>query len=261
MTFGAEPPATGPGPIDNLMRRADGVRDGSKLVGDFNDPLLKPAAAERVRQLGEISKTGEAFPDPSNQCAPQSPPFILRQQEIQLLQEKDQVTILYMLDHHVRHVRLNAAHPEHATPSWGGDSVGHYEGDTLVVDTIGIKTGPASMADQYGSPQSPAMHVVERYRLVSDATAKAAFGANEKMFGRAAGENANGVYIDFEYSGNGLQLQYTVDDPETFTMPWNATVTYTRAGSPWQEQVCAENPREYYDNRDTLIPQAGRADF
>ena len=62
-----------------------------------------------MRPLGEISKTGVAYPDPPNQCAPQQPRFILRQREIQLLQGKDQVTILYMLDHHIRRVRLNAA--------------------------------------------------------------------------------------------------------------------------------------------------------
>lgn len=261
MTFAAEPPVSGPGPIDNLIRRPDGVRDGSKLVGDYMNPLLKPAAAEHVRQLGEVSKTGNAFPDPSNQCAPQSPPYILRQQEIQLLQEKDQITILYMLDHHMRRVRLNSTHPADVTPSWGGDSIGRYEGDTLVVDTVGIRVGPASMADQYGSPQSDAMHVTERYRLVANATAKAAFAQNEKEFGRAAGENSNGVYIDFDYTGNGLQMQYTVDDPGVFTTAWGATVTYTRAGSPWVEQICAENTREYYDNKDTLVPVSARADF
>jgi hypothetical protein len=261
MTFGAELPASGPGPLDNLMRRPDGVRDGSKLVGDYNNPILKPAAAARVRQLGEISKTGNAFPDPSNQCAPQSPPYILRQQEIQLLQEKDQVTILYMLDHHVRRIRLNSSHPANVTPSWGGDSVGHYEGDTLVVDTVGIRVGRVSMSDQYGSPQSDAMHVTERYRLVDDETAKAAFAQNEKDFGRAAGENANGVFIDFDYKGKGLQLQFTVDDPGVFTAPWGASVTYRRAGSQWQEQVCAENTFEYYANKETQIPRAERADF
>jgi hypothetical protein len=261
MTFGAEPPASGIGPLVNLMHRADGAFDGGKLVGDYNNPILKPAAAERVRQLGEISKTGNAFPDPSNQCAPQSPPYILRQQEIQLLQAKDHVTILYMLDHHVRHVRLNAAHPARVTPSWMGDSVGHYEGDTLVVDTVGIKVGAMSMADQYGSPQSEAMHVVERYRMVDFETAKKAFDQNEKDFGRTDGPNGNGVFIDFEDRGRSLQLQYTVEDPNVFTAPWGATVTYRRAGSPWVEQICAENAAEYYAGKDTAIPVAATPDF
>jgi len=261
MTFGPEPPSSGAGPLVNLIKRADGASDGSKLVGDYNNPILKPAAAEQVRRQGEISKTGNAFPDPSNQCAPQSPPYMLRQQEIQLLQEKDQVTILYMLDHHVRHVRLNSSHPARVSPSWSGDSIGHYEGDTLVVDTVGIKVGRVTMADAYGSPQSEAMHVVERYRLVDDETARRAFEQNEKEYGRADGANGNGVFIDFDYRGKGLQLEFTVEDPNVFTMPWSAKVTYRKAGSQWQEQVCAENTFEYYASKETNIPHTDKADF
>ena len=261
MTFAPEPPSSGAGPLMNLTKRADGVSDGSKLVGDYMNPILKPAAAEVVRRQGEISKTGTPFADPSNQCAPQAVPYILRQQEIQLLQEKDQVTILYMLDHHVRHVRLNASHPARVTPSWQGDSVGHYEGDTLVVDTVGIKVGRVTMADAYGSPQSEAMHVVERYRLVDDETARRAFEENEKAYGRADGANGNGVFIDFDYKGKGLQLEFTVDDKNVFTTPWSARITYRKAGSQWQEQVCAENTFEYYASKDTSIPRAAKADF
>src|ERR1700675_3267738 len=94
MTFGAEPPPSGPGPLVNLMHLPNGASDGGKLVGDYNNPILKHAAAQEVKRQGEISKTGVPFPDPSNQCAPQSPPFILRQQQIQLLQRPDQVAIL-----------------------------------------------------------------------------------------------------------------------------------------------------------------------
>ena len=261
MTFGVEAPPSGAAPLANLMHRADGASDGTKLVGDYTNPILKPAAAAVVKRQGEISMTGNAFPDPSNQCAPQSPPFILRQQEIQLLQEKDQVTILYMLDHHVRRVRLNGSHPARVTPSWTGDSVGHYEGDTLVVDTVGIKLGPVSKSDQFGSPQSEAMHVVERYRLVDYETAQRAAAQNEKDFGRVDGPNGNGVFVDINDKGKGLQLQFSVEDPNVFTTPWGATVTYRRAGSSWQEQVCAENLAEYYAAKDTGVPRADKADF
>ena len=177
------------------------------------------------------------------------------------MQEKDQVTILYMLDGHARRIRLNSTHPAKVTPSWTGDSIGHYEGDTLVVDTVGMKVGPVTMSDQFGSPQSEAMHVVERYRVIDYAQAKAAFDANEKDFGRVDTANGNGVFIDFDYRGKGLQLEFKVEDPNVFTMPWGAKVTYLRAGGIWQEQVCAENTREYYDDTDTKIPAAERPDF
>ena len=69
-------------------------------------------------------------------------------------------------------VRLNQPHPANVTPSWYGDSVGHYEGDTLVIDTVGIKIGPFSMVDMYGTPYSEALHVVERYQLLDYEAAK-----------------------------------------------------------------------------------------
>ena len=59
----------------------------------------------------------------------------------------------------------------------------------------------------------------------------------------------------------GLQLQYTVEDPKNFTAAWGATVTYRAAGSPWQEQICAENVAEYYDAKDTQVPHAEKPDF
>ena len=62
-------------------------------------------------------------------------------------------------------------------PSWYGDFVGHYEGDALVIDTVGIKVGPFAMVDWYGTPHSEALHVVERYRLLDHEAAKE--GLNE----------------------------------------------------------------------------------
>jgi hypothetical protein len=66
---------------------------------------------------------------------------------VQLLQRPDSITMLYDEDHEVRRVRMNQPHPAQVTPSWYGDSVGHYEGDTLVIDTVGFKIGPFSAVD------------------------------------------------------------------------------------------------------------------
>src|SRR5258708_33359966 len=81
-------------------------------------------------------------------------PYVFRVQEMQVIQKKDEVLLLYMQDHQIRHVRLNGTHPAKITPSWYGDSIGHYEGETLVVDTIGYKLGPAPVLDMFGSPFS-----------------------------------------------------------------------------------------------------------
>jgi hypothetical protein len=66
----------------------------------------------------------------------------------------------------VRRVWLNESHPQPLTPSLYGDSVGHYEGDTLVIDTVGVRTDrPYAMIDLFGTPYTKSLHIVERYRL------------------------------------------------------------------------------------------------
>jgi len=97
---------------------------------------------------------------------------------------------LYVAISKIRHVRLNGQHPQNVTPSWGGDSVGHYEGDTLVIDTVGVKVGPLSAIDNYGTPYSAALHLVERIRLIDGNTANAAAEQAERDSGRVDVEMA-----------------------------------------------------------------------
>src|SRR5882724_328984 len=181
-----ELPRSGPLPLVNLRRPMDdphvnGGGDPLPLVGDYNNPILKPRAAEAVKKAGELSAGGRINPDPSNQCATYSPPYVFTiQLGVQMLQGKDEIVMLYPQDDQVRRVRLNAAHPKKVIPSAMGDSVGHYEGDTLVIDTVGVKIGRVTMIDRYGTPQSEAMHVVERYQLIDVAAAKEAMTFHER---------------------------------------------------------------------------------
>jgi hypothetical protein len=116
-------------------------------VGDYTNPILRPEAAGVVKKHAEMSLAGSGYPSPRNQCWPQGVPFIFTNAAVLLLQQPDKITILYDEDHEVRHVRMNVPHPAQVTPSWYGDSVGHYEGDTLVIDTVGIKVGPAEVGE------------------------------------------------------------------------------------------------------------------
>jgi hypothetical protein len=129
-----------------------------------------------------------------------------------------------------------------------------------VVDTVGIKVGPVSMVDIYGTPHTEALHIVERYRLLDYEAAKEAQERGEKEnLHLPAG--ATGVEVDPNYKGKGLQLQFTVEDEGVFTMPWSATITYRRALGEWSEHVCAENRHEYYAGKDTAVPTADKPDF
>ena len=179
-----------------------------------------------------------------------------------MLQKNDGITIIYDQDDQVRRVRLNASHPAKLTPSPMGDSVGHYEGDTLVVDTVGIKPGPYAMVDRYGSPVTGALHVIERYRLIDGAAAKAAQDGYEKIDGRLGGK-AGARSIDSDTTKKGLQVYVTVEDPNVFTTPWSAYVTYRRMSPelPWEEHVCAESPDEFYAGRTIGLPKADKPDF
>jgi len=259
--FNFEPLPSGPRPLTNMKRRSDGTGDPNQLVGDYTNPILKPEAAAVVKAKGEISRQGLDYPDPSNNCSPYPPPFIFAMQlAFSLFQQKDHITLVYNQDDQVRFARLNAAHPANLKPTWKGDSVAHYEGNTLVIDTVGIKTGPLNYIDRYGTPHTDALHVVERYRLIDGEAAKQAAERHEKEDG-LVGAMGGGVILDPGYKGKGLQVALTVEDPGVFTTPWSATITYRRVGEEWREQVCAENTHEYYAGRTTAIPTADKPDF
>src|SRR5258707_6306316 len=163
---GFEPPASGPGPVKNKSRRPDGVANFQQLVGDYTNPILKPEAAQIVKQHGDMSLAGMGYETPSNQCWPGGVPYIFWDFLLQMFKAPDHITMVYRQGNEVRHVRMNQPHAARVTPSWYGDSVGHYEGDTLVIDTVGIKKGPFAMLDMFGTPFTDKLHVIERYRLV-----------------------------------------------------------------------------------------------
>jgi len=100
------------------------------------------------------------------------------------------------------------------------------EGQELVVDTVGLKTG-LSFIDMYRTPHSEKLHVVERWKMIDD--------------------------------GKMLQVDIKVDDPDTFNEPWSAIQRYRRV-QPRQlgEEACAENNTQLFDYR---VPVADKPDF
>ncbi len=275
---GFSPPASGPGPVLNMARQkaafdifgrplnpteAPIVSMGGRRVGDYTAPILQPWAAEVVKKHSEKELNDGPALNPINQCRPSGVPFAFYNLGMEMLQQSENITILYVYDHEVRHVRLNQAHPGQLMPSWFGDSVGHYEGDTLVIDTVGIRTGPYTMVDQFGTPHTPALHVIERYRLIDYETAVQALdrGAKENA---SFVRNDSGVLPDLNSRAKHLQLEFTVEDEGAFTTPWSATVIYRPGVGPWSsdewpEAVCAENPHELV--RQAALPTAARLDF
>lgn len=233
-------------------------------VGDYTNPVLKPPAAEVVKRNAERELSGAAIPNPHNQCWPEPTPFTLNIQfGVEIIQQKDEVILLY-LTNQVRHVRMNLPHAAHPIPTWQGESVGHYDGDTLVVDTIGQKIGPLSMIDRFGTPFSAAMHVVERYRLIDGALAHDLQQKHEHNYFPHGSpfRNPYGMGdIDADTSKPGLQVEITVDDPATFTTQWSGLVTYRHVLGEWPEVACAENTQGSGSSWVVLVPKADKPDF
>jgi hypothetical protein len=254
---GFEPLASGPTSLINRSRRPNGTGDILKLAGDHTNPILKPEAAEAVKKHAEYGLNYLGDPNPRNQCWPEGPPFVFTNGPTQIVQTRDKVTILYQYNQQVRHVRMNQPHPAKVTPSWYGDSVGRYDGDTLVIDTVGMKVGPYSMVDWYGTPHTEGLHVVERYRMLDYEAAKEGFERDAKEHNVPDGmptPNAHGKY---------LQLHFTVEDPNVFTTKWSATMTYRNVVGndvDWVESVCAENT-QWFPGKDSDVPRAAKPDF
>jgi hypothetical protein len=251
------PPASGPGPVTNLSReKGTGVSDYGSLVGDYKNPILQPWAADVVKRKGELSLAGVTFPNPANTCWPEPVPFLFKHAAMEMLQLPDQIVMLFNENHEVRRVRLNQPHAVEATPSWHGDAVGRYEGDSLVIDTVGVRTDrPHAMIDLFGTPYTEKLHVSERYRLVDYADAKDAMQRGMKENRRAGGPyNPN-------YDDKYLQVLFTIEDPGAFTTPWTAVMIYLRDRDEFPEVVCAEGRFGFHNHEGADLPQANKPDF
>jgi hypothetical protein len=206
------PADEGPGPVVNMPGLTFAAMN--IWVGDYRNPILQVWASEAVRlhDIAELER-GEPLLGQLQLCMAFGVPRVLTLREpVQFLQEPDMVTIVHQHDNQVRRIYLDEAHASNPTPSPYGHSVGHYEGDELVVDTLAMSdSGPI---DFYGTPHTNALHVVERYRLSQD--------------------------------GHVLEVRFTVSDPGTFTSEWKAVQRYYRIPLPggFRENICAENIRD-----------------
>ena len=231
-------PASGPGPVMDdpaHPHRGRGVdvngRDTGTTpwVGDYRNSNLHPWVAAAVKKAGEDNMAGKGHPTAESTCYPAGVPNILNFFEpVYFLQTKDEVAILYQRGPNIRHVYLNVPHSQEVKPSWYGESVGHYEGDTLIVDTIGLND--KTVLDSFMTPHSSALHIVERYRVDPD--------------------------------GKTMRVDFRVEDPNAFNVPWSASGRYRRINqSHLEESICAENNTDQFTGKMFPIPVAGKSDF
>lgn len=226
-------------------------RDGSVIDAHRNE-YLKPWTAEAVIRDHFAERAGRLIPTPHTTCYPDGIPTVFALREMQIQQTPTKVLLIFVDDHQTRHVYLDRQHPANVTPSWYGDSVGHYEGgDTLVVDTIGVSVNPQARLDRYGTPHSHALHIIERFRVLPRAA------VNNEIVGRPGANLNNQLLPKLGPNTTALQLVFTVEDPIALKKPYSVTLEYQPIASAPDEQVCAENNRDWA----VLIPTADKPDF
>jgi len=197
-------------------------------IADLDNPILQPWAREELKKNNERILAGGTGYTRQVSCWPMgTPAFLLYPaQPIYFIQTPEKVTLIAQMDQQVRHIYMNVPHSKNVKPSWYGESVGHYDGDTLVVDTIGVNN--QTWVDNFRTPHSEQLHTIERFRVID--------------------------------GGKTLQVDLHVEDPGAYTTPWNAVQRYDRADQEFVEAVCAENNQLELGQLDPM-PEAKTPDF
>jgi len=234
------PPGAGHGPIrpdptHPFTSNAEAARTGTqptKRIGNAKDPVLKPWAAALMQASNdEALKSEMAIPFAAQaRCFPGGVPgqLLFPFEPVYFIQTPKEVWMMWQRDHMVRRIFLTDKHSEHITPSWFGESIGHYENGALVIDTVGLSTRN-SYIDNFRTPHTEKLHVVERFTIDPD--------------------------------GKNLTAIVTVEDPDTFNAPLTMQQRWFKASGPIKETVCAENNQDYFSQGLFPVPLAEKADF
>ena len=196
-------------------------------IADLSNPNLKPWVKAHMKKDNDEVLAGKIAFTARSSCMPAGVPGFMAfggGNPVYFIQTPKQVWMIYSGDQQVRRVYLDVPHSENPKPSWYGESIGHYEGDTLVIDTIG--QNDKTVVDPYRTPHTEKLHVVERWKIADD--------------------------------GQAMDVTFTVEDPDTFNEPWSGTRRYRRVQQPMLEEACAENNQHLFDYH---IPVANKPDF
>jgi hypothetical protein len=200
----------------------------TQRISDIGNPNLKQWAKDVMKKDNDAVLAGKFAFTARSSCQPGGVPGfdLLLGGALFILQSPSEVTMFFSGNAETRHIRLNTPHSANPKPSWYGESVGHYEGDTLVVDTIGLND--KTFLDNYRTPHTDKLHVTERWRTIE--------------------------------AGKKLEILITIDDPGTFNEPWQALRQYDRVNRAFVEDICSENNFNPF-GIDYGTPTAEKPDF
>ena len=213
----AQPPTAPPAPAahgraPSEPRYLGGMWDSERFFFQIENAPLLPAAKAKVDGYREAMRSGRILSTAWTSCRPGGvSAMVMVMNSIMVLQSPKEVTLMVEEPRLVRRIRINGKHPKTLTPSYLGDSIGHWEGDTLVIDTIGYN-GDFEL-DAYALPTSRKLHTIERLTKSAD--------------------------------GKRVDLQVTIDDPENYSRPFTVARGWKVSDQRHQfEYDCMENPRE-----------------
>ena len=197
------PPSGGPGPVQQdpnhpLVTNEDFRATGKQPtypMGDARSPILKPWAADVIRNVNAGTLAGKTPITQHAECRPGGVTQFLVQpftRPMYIVQGNNEVLLIAESFAEIRHIYLSDAHKPDLGRSWNGDSIGHYDGGTLVVDTVGFND--KTYIDRFHTPHTAQLHTVERFRLID--------------------------------GGKEMQVDLHVEDPGAFTTPWDAVMRY-----------------------------------
>jgi len=211
-------------------------------ISDLTNPNIKEWAKDLMQKDNEEVLGGKIAYTPGSSCKPYGVPAIWNSGgPFFFIQSSKEVLIANQGEQFARHVYLNVPHSAKLNPSYYGESVGHYEGDTLVIDTIGMNA--KTFADNFRTPHTEKLHVIERIRLIE--------------------------------GGKKLEIHVTAEDPDTFVKPWQGIRRYDpyhedrgeveEGHVGMAEDVCQEGnfvgARNNLASTDYHVPTADKPDF
>jgi hypothetical protein len=212
--------------FNNEMARINKTQS-NYWISDLNNPNLTDwAKAQMKKDNDEVLKGKIAF-TPGQACTPYGVPyFSLAQGPVIFIETPKKITMVEESSQTVRQIYMNEQHPSDLKPSTHGHSIGHYEGDTLVVETVGIST--KSFIDPFRTPHSDKLRVVERYRIVE--------------------------------GGHIMEVKLRIEDPVAFVQPWETVVRYRPADTAFGEIICQEGNLILFTD-EYGVPRADKPDF
>jgi len=198
-------------------------------IADIDNPNLTQFAKDSLKKTNDEVLAGKPMWSRSARCWATGPAFLLTPaQPMFFIQTPEQVRMLAQHDGDVRRVYMNVSHSANLKPSWYGESVGRYEGDTLVMDTVGFND--RTFVDNFRTPHSEKLHLVERLRLVE--------------------------------GGAFLEAEVLIDDPAVFLKPLQVTKRSRRVEATLAEWRCAAGEMNNPFAHDAEpLPAAEKPDF